>query len=278
MLRACLLMIVMAKLCRGFSLPAPSSARLLATDFAPEPPSEGDIRCIEERQLKHPVNAFHCSRCKHGYPQAFGFHPSQHRFNSGIFRLSCPLLVEQIDNIEAEGAINTMNERLQANTLLQENFKHTNAQHSSIRQSLMSDEDKERLVREWGEEAAGTFMASGISGITPNKVDDAKCLHAHTADELCRGGNEIGKSTLEALQARGVMTDGNDKCFEACRLGFTDDEGWSYVPKGNKQGLRTKNMRRKMLKARDLAKAEAAGVTIEQKVRRRGIRRVEKEG
>jgi hypothetical protein len=42
-------------------------------------------------------------RCQHGFPQAFVFHPSKTTFNSGLFRLSCPLLVKAVDEYEAQG-------------------------------------------------------------------------------------------------------------------------------------------------------------------------------
>ena len=47
---------------------------------------------------------------------------------------------------------------------------------------------------------------------------DAKCLHAHVADALMRGrgANAIGRQTLELLEARGVQTDGGDRCREQC--------------------------------------------------------------
>lgn len=50
------------------------------------------------------------------------------------------------------------------------------------------------------------------------QVRDAKCLHAHVADALMRGRhvNAIGRATLELLEARGVRTDGGDRCSEQC--------------------------------------------------------------
>ncbi|CAN0270235.1 unnamed protein product, partial [Discosporangium mesarthrocarpum] len=61
------------------------------------------MRCIQERQLRHPASAFAVSPpCRHGFPQAFGFYPSSHRISSGLFRLSCPMLVQAIDTLEKE--------------------------------------------------------------------------------------------------------------------------------------------------------------------------------
>jgi hypothetical protein len=41
--------------------------------------------------------------CKYGFPQAFVYHPSVKQLNSGLFRLSCPLLVKAVDEYEANG-------------------------------------------------------------------------------------------------------------------------------------------------------------------------------
>jgi len=73
--------------------------------FRPTPASDEDIACIEQRQLGHPIT---CAggprqRCAHGFPQAFIFHPTKTTFNSGLFRLSCPLLVKAVDEFEAQG-------------------------------------------------------------------------------------------------------------------------------------------------------------------------------
>jgi hypothetical protein len=73
--------------------------------FRPTPASDEDIACIEQRQLGHPITCAGGPRqkCAHGFPQAFIFHPTKTTFNSGLFRLSCPLLVKAVDEFEAQG-------------------------------------------------------------------------------------------------------------------------------------------------------------------------------
>ena len=41
------------------------------------------------------------------------------------------------------------------------------------------------------------MMDSGIIGVTIGKLDDAKCLHAHTADYLLRGGKYPLKNEMQ---------------------------------------------------------------------------------
>lgn len=66
-------------------------ATALVEAYVPTPATEGDLRCIEERQLRHKAGASSRSmgvspnRCRHGFPQAFAFDPCGHkvRFGSG---------------------------------------------------------------------------------------------------------------------------------------------------------------------------------------------------
>jgi hypothetical protein len=86
----------------------PSSPRKEIFDippFEPTPATAKDLACIEGRQLLHPITCAGGPRqlCSHSFPQAFVFHPSKTTFNSGIFRLCCPLLVKAVDEYEAQG-------------------------------------------------------------------------------------------------------------------------------------------------------------------------------
>ena len=79
--------------------------------------SESERNSIELRQLRHPasdmVGVPNVSLCRHGWPQAALWQPmGSQRPVSGLMRLTCPHLVQQIDDWEREGAINEFNERL----------------------------------------------------------------------------------------------------------------------------------------------------------------------
>jgi hypothetical protein len=117
-------------------------------------------------------------------------------------------------------------------------------------------------------------MESGIAGIPrdtsryPEQTFDVKCIHAHVADHLCRvssavtpeqssldtilhgEGNVIGQRALQQLHAKGVRILGNDVCWQQCSGG----EGWRYVARKNRSGLRSTRIRRKEM--RDEAEAE----------------------
>lgn len=46
---------------------------------------------------------------------------------------------------------------------------------------------KNVLEQRLGAVGAKAFMAAGVAGMSPTKLDDVKCLHAHLADFLIRG-------------------------------------------------------------------------------------------
>ncbi|CAM9767877.1 unnamed protein product [Discosporangium mesarthrocarpum] len=129
-----------------------------------------------------------------------------------------------------------------------------NLVHGEIRKGLLSGEDTRHITDYLGsQEAAEWFFSSGITGVTPHKVRDAKCLHAHVADALMRGRkrNAIGRATLELLERRlggegGGGVEGNEVCCQQCDSTREETESsWRYTPQKNKQRLRTQKQRRK---------------------------------
>ncbi|CAM9323675.1 unnamed protein product [Ectocarpus sp. 12 AP-2014] len=127
-----------------------------------------------------------------------------------------------------------------------------NLAHGMLRRRLVTP-DKLGMVEETiGKEGAGRFLDSGITGVTPGKVRDAKCLHAHVADALMRGrsANAIGRATLDLLEDRGVRTDGGERCSEQCNYRVEETaDSWRYTPQKNKQKLQMRKVRRKDMKA-----------------------------
>lgn len=101
---------------------AEARATALMANFVLKPPTEDDIRCIEERQLRHRAeHAIAVSPpCRHGFPQAFAYHPVGHKISSGLFRLSCPLLVKAIDKLEEDGGLEDVNDQLEVDDELRQ--------------------------------------------------------------------------------------------------------------------------------------------------------------
>ena len=59
------------------------------------------------------------------------------------------------------------------------------------------------MQRIYGPRRMRRVLDSGITGLTPSKLDDVKCLHAQLADELLSRDNDVGKAGLDGLAARG---------------------------------------------------------------------------
>lgn len=168
------------------------------------------------------------NRCKYGFPRAFMQYPVNvgiqsggnfyaQQFSSGMVRLSCPHLVKAVDAFEMDedkrvGAIKVFNAKLTSDSNdgadLRSNFLQTNTAWKEIRQDAVSVDDVALMNKVLGEKGATNLLYSGIIGITANKVDDVKCLHAHISDYLLRGSNEIGKQALMQLDQAGVDTAG----------------------------------------------------------------------
>lgn len=234
-------------------------------------PTAQNLQTIQERQVFHklqPSQVF-CvsSTCKHGHPQAFGFHPTNGpKLVSGLFRLSCPLLVQQIDEWENRGGVREVTDWLRNDNSgeKRKGYERANELQKQIRTELVGD-DYDKLVSRMGEYNAGKFLESGVAGIPPSQVFNVKCIHAHVADHLCRSslssnstsstadGNVIGDYALNILQnQREVPIFGNEVCWQQCSCDHQQQPSdWSYIPKKNRQGLRSTRQRRKELREED---------------------------
>ena len=252
--------------------------------IAVDAPTAEDLRCITERQLGHmaqPV-VVPAARCQHGYPQAFAYDllrkgpKHENRPNpsltSGMFRLTCPLLVRAIDEWEARGAVAELNEEVRSDAALTDALTDAHRGHADARRHIFA----EQIADLRHSFAAGTpeaerlelVLASGIAGQTISKVD-VKCLHAQAADALCRpGANVIGERVLAELRARGVPTSGCADCRKQCSAAVPVEEakavGWWYTPRKNKWKLRTRRQKRaaKREEARHEAQQVADGEII----------------
>ena len=189
---------------------------------------------------------------------------------SGLTRLSCPLLCQAIDEYEGEGGVRQMSDWLRSKDRdreegwKREGYEKANEMQKKIRMELAKD-DKDKLVSSMGEYNAQRFMESGVAGIPSSQTYNVKCIHAHVADHLCRtstsdanntmgqqtrqskeDGNIIGNHALQILEERGVPILGNDVCWQQCNVSHQREAtDWGYVPKKNRQGLRSTRLRRK---------------------------------
>jgi len=174
--------------------------------------------------------------------------------------------VQQIDEWEGQGGVREMTDWLRndASGDKRKGYEQANEMQKRIRMELVAD-DYDKLVTRMGEYNANKFLESGVAGIPSSQTFNVKCIHAHVADHLCRSsqskntnastdeGNIIGEHALNILQnRRGVPILGNDVCFQQCSLHHErQPSDWNYVPKKNRQGLRSTRERRKELREED---------------------------
>mmetsp|Transcript_27520 Transcript_27520/g.58810 ORF Transcript_27520/g.58810 Transcript_27520/m.58810 type:complete len:392 (-) Transcript_27520:880-2055(-) len=220
--------------------------------------------CINQTSQSSPTNALlgkpsQC-KCRHGFAQAFSLDPmpptqkinrsKKDRLNSGLLKLTCPLLVSSVDLLEDDGFMKDVNSKL-AEHEGEDNewmtcMNDAHKVHAETRKELIfgrgsekiddSSSSIQKLQSKLGERGAEAFLGAGVAGASPSATPvDVKCLHAWLADYLFRkvdnsgisgnvdGGADdltadhaIGDAIIKALEKRGIDISGTDTCHEVC--------------------------------------------------------------
>ena len=159
------------------------------------------------------------------------------RLESGLFRLSCPLLVKAIDEWERKGAVADINAELATcegdAAELAAHLDEAHAEHSLARKEIVGDrlERVRHEAQEQGSEIAlDRVLDSGIAGQTRSKLD-IKCVHAQLADHLCRSGsNKLASELIGRLEARGTPVSGDDNCCAQCDVRVPETQARRGAP------------------------------------------------
>ena len=162
-------------------------------------------------------------KCGHGYPQAFTLNPmpSTGRINSGLVKLTCPMLVNAIDELEDDGYIKEISKKLEANSEWQEQVKQVHEKHAHTRKQLITDDKLNILQDKLGERASLAFMESGVAASTIDSLD-VKCLHAWYGDYLFTSPDKesktspLGEIIGDLLRSRGIDLAGSENCSSFC--------------------------------------------------------------
>jgi hypothetical protein len=191
----------------------------LMNEFVPNgaAPLESDYSTFD-RQLEYhmarDIAAVDKSRCRHGRCRAFFRFPVgvSGTVDSGMVRLSCPYLVQAVDRMEAEGFINLLNEEVKSDPKRLKSFLDANKEFSKIRHTITGPSERAMVVHHLGQEAANAFFSSGIVGVSSDKANDIKCMHAHLADGILRGfgKNLVATRIAELLSERGISINGGE--------------------------------------------------------------------
>jgi len=291
---------------RAGSGPSPREPPAAAAEarLAVGPVSASDMGALERQLGYRPYPLAVGARCVHGHPQAFvwdplaRFHGGRARrapLDSGLFRLSCPLLVQAVDRWEAEGAVRQLQAEVDEGRVSEcsrADLEEANRRHALARRALVGSRLEEALQRSREADAAAPppppprrkrtgagaksgarppralsreelselVLNSGVAGQSPSKPE-VKCLHAQLADHLCRDhSNPLGEAILSGVAARGVAVHGDSQCHQQCDCGVAREAAtWWYTPVKNKQKLFTRLERRKQRQVARLEAAEEGG-------------------
>ena len=88
-----------------------------------------------------------CCKCQYGFPQAFTLDPipdGTNRINSGLIKLTCPILVNAIDQMEDDGYIKIFTNLVKENEILQKSVQESHLIHSTTRKRIIHQKDKKR--------------------------------------------------------------------------------------------------------------------------------------
>lgn len=145
------------------------------------PVNSADIQTlIRQTNQENPANAVlgkpSICRCAHGFPQAFSLDPtSQNRLNSGLLKLTCPLLVNSIDSLEDDGFIDEINSMLrnesditsdaESSLRLTAPVNKAHAIHAKSRLDLLSKDAIEKLETKLGKQGRDYLMKAGVERI-----------------------------------------------------------------------------------------------------------------
>lgn len=168
-----------------------------------------------------------CAKCQHGYPQVFLLDPIvEKRMNSGLLKLTCPLLVSGIDEMEDDGYIPKFTEWVQLEDERVASIQESHKTHARMRKQLILSGDEENksngtaayqsLKERLGDKGADAFLNAGVAGASIDKPD-VKCLHAWLGDYLFRNSSLLGEEILRTLeQERGISICGTADCHKFC--------------------------------------------------------------
>ena len=131
------------------------------------------------------------ARCAFGYPTVVSVGPFVGRRGDRagvepfptLFWLTCPVLVEQVSRLEAAGGVGALEAEMRADPSFAARVAADHVRHAAERWEAMAPEER-ALASTRGLE--GIFRDTGIGGLRDRRF--LKCLHAHVAFHLARGG------------------------------------------------------------------------------------------
>jgi hypothetical protein len=156
-----------------------SYGRAAAVPFVTDPVEKAVISALLGRPSRGESAVAH--RCVYGIPTVVRVSP---RLQDGtpfptVFWLTCPLVKKHVGTLEADQVMVGLNERLQAEPELAEEYAAGSDRYVAFRDEL-----------------GGPLPANNSAGGMPGHI---KCLHVHAGHTLATGDNPIGNETLDRV-------------------------------------------------------------------------------
>ncbi len=159
--------------------PDASYERAAAVPLVTDPTEKAIVSALLGRPSRGESAVAH--RCHHGMPTVVRVSP---RLKGGtpfptVFWLTCPLVKKHVGTLEADQVMVGLNERLDAEPELAEEYAAGSDRYIAFRDEL-------------GGPLPGNSSAGGMPG-------HIKCLHVHAGHTLATGDNPIGHETLDRV-------------------------------------------------------------------------------
>lgn len=149
-------------------------------------------------------------RCRFGRPQVVANFPqaSDGTPMPTLFWLVCPLLLEEVSRLEAQGWIHALGEEVASNPEAAALEAEADRVYAALRRRLLPVAERRRLRSE----APRIWERLALSGIGGRKEPGVKCLHAHLASYLALGRGYVGRRVVELLAEQAVPVAGSRTC------------------------------------------------------------------
>lgn len=149
-------------------------------------------------------------RCRFGRPQVVANFPqaSDGTPMPTLFWLVCPLLLQEVSRLEAQGWIHALGQEVATNPEAAAAEAEADRVYAALRRRLLPVAERRRLRTE----APRVWRRLAFSGIAGRSEPGVKCLHAHLASYLALGRGYVGRRVAELLAQQAVPVAGSRTC------------------------------------------------------------------
>lgn len=149
-------------------------------------------------------------RCRFGWPQVVANDPlaADGTPMPTLFWLVCPLLLQEVSRLEAQGWIHALGQEVASRTEAALAEARADRINALVRRRLLPVAERRRLRAQ----APRLWTRLAKSGIGGRQTPGVKCLHAHLASYLALGEGYVGRRVADLLRQEAVPLEGSRVC------------------------------------------------------------------